>query len=309
MESKSPRRRRLRITLRLSMALVLVLGILMGWQVNKARKQKEAVAAVKASGGSVRYHWEFVNGKLAKGTQPNAPKWMRRLLGDEFFQEIVQVNLHTTVDNSTGKRHELASVDRADDLLALLGNHQEIRMLSLQGRQVTDESLRSIGQLENLEHLQIFYAGRVTDDGIAHLVGLKVLNSIHIDSSQMSDRGLAILASLPRLENLSLQGHHFSDAGLASLKDMTNLKRLHVGQPRIHVDSFEARITDRGIAYLKNLTDLIVLDIKQSAVTDKGLEELKGLSKLKMIYLSQAATTRAGRESLKAAIPNLMVIP
>src|SRR3954454_17549939 len=93
MDTTAPHRRRFRISLRVLMLVVLVAGVWMGWQVNKARRQREAVAAVKKYGGWVHYDWEMVNGKVAKGTQPHAPKWLRRLFGDEYFQEIAYVSL------------------------------------------------------------------------------------------------------------------------------------------------------------------------------------------------------------------------
>jgi hypothetical protein len=40
-------RHRLRISLRATMLVILLLGIWLGWQVNKVREQREAVAAVQ----------------------------------------------------------------------------------------------------------------------------------------------------------------------------------------------------------------------------------------------------------------------
>ena len=69
-----PKRRRLRIRLRLLMLLVLVAGVWMGSLVNKARKEREDVAAVKQYEGSVHFDWEFVNGNLTTVTQPHASR-------------------------------------------------------------------------------------------------------------------------------------------------------------------------------------------------------------------------------------------
>src|SRR4051794_4738222 len=107
MESAIPRkpiRRHLRVSLRVLMLVVLCSGSWIGWQVNKARRQREAVEAVKQYGGWVHYDWELVNGRVAKGTKPHAPVWLRKLLGDEFFQEIAEVNLAT--DHSAGKQYD-----------------------------------------------------------------------------------------------------------------------------------------------------------------------------------------------------------
>ena len=63
-------RRRLRLTLRASMALIVFVAALLGWRVNKARQQHEAVAAVRRHGGWVHYDYEFVNDKLTPGRRP-----------------------------------------------------------------------------------------------------------------------------------------------------------------------------------------------------------------------------------------------
>src|SRR5262245_49108922 len=90
-------RRRLRLSLRGMILLVLVLGLWLGWHARRARLQREAVAAVREYGGFVRYDWEFLNGRPATAAAPRAPGWLRRAIGDAYFQEVVEVNLvHAT---------------------------------------------------------------------------------------------------------------------------------------------------------------------------------------------------------------------
>lgn len=293
------KRRRLHISLRLSMGLVLVLGILMGWQVNDARNQREAVAAVKKYGGWVHYDWELVNGKLAKGTQPHAPKWLRRFLGDEYFQEIAHVSL--VYDDLTGRRYDIKNFAPADVVLARLVGVGKVKVLLLKGTQATDANLKYVGRLTSLEHLLIWDAGHVSDEGVGYLARLKNLESIHISNSRITDRNLSTLSRLPRLEMMSLQGNSFTDAGLASLGATTSLRRLCVGLG-------DNRITDVGLPHLVKLKNLEVLDLQRTSVTDKGLEKLKGLTKLREIWLSQSKTTEAGKRAFKKAMPNLKVI-
>src|SRR5262245_2156580 len=93
MESQAvtAKRRRLRISVRTLMLLIFGLAAWLGWRVNLARTQREAVAAIEAHGGFVAYNWEFVNDKRVPGRSPNAPGWLRKQLGDAFFQDVVQV--------------------------------------------------------------------------------------------------------------------------------------------------------------------------------------------------------------------------
>ena len=79
-------RRRMRVSLRVMMLAILCLAVFLGWQVNKARQQREAVAAVRRHGGWVYYDFQMVDDKPVPGKQPWGPRWLRRALGDEYFQ-------------------------------------------------------------------------------------------------------------------------------------------------------------------------------------------------------------------------------
>ncbi len=81
------------ISLRAMMLLILVVGGLMGWKARRASLQRHAVAAVEAAGGRVTYDFEDTTRPLpfVPATEPDAPRWLRDLLGDEYFREIIRV--------------------------------------------------------------------------------------------------------------------------------------------------------------------------------------------------------------------------
>ena len=142
-------RHQLKISLRAMMLVILVFGLWLGWRVNKAREQREAVAAVQKYGGWVHYDYEFVNGKVASGRNPPAPCWLRKLLGDAFFQEVRQVSL--VYDNSRGKRFDNANVSACDDVLARVSRLPGLKVLLLKETQATDKGLEHIGKMSDLE--------------------------------------------------------------------------------------------------------------------------------------------------------------
>jgi hypothetical protein len=154
------------------MLLVLVLACWLGWITNKARQQRVAVTAITQSHGSVRYDWEFVNGKLTTGRELAAPRWLRRALGDEFFQEVVEVALH---DEDIHKGRFPTPRPMTQAVLAHLRWLPRLKRLHLEGDQATDEGLRNIAGLTNLEILFILDAKGLGDAGVAHLAGLKKL--------------------------------------------------------------------------------------------------------------------------------------
>jgi Leucine Rich repeat len=308
-------RHRLRISLRVLMLLILLLGIWLGWRVNKARAQREAVAAVRKFGGWVHFDYEFKNGPvsvprghaiwkpswgtLSPGKSPSAPVWLRRMLGDEYFQDIAHVSLF--VDIVKGQAHaEPYNIGPADDVLAKLASQKGIRTLQIGGQQATNRGMAYVDSMTGLEELIIFPANQISDEGVAHLTGLRNLRVLFITNSQVTDAGLRHLSRLRSVEHLTLEGMGFSDRGLAYLSEMNRLKSLSLwnGVPGM---------TDIGLASLGGLKDLELLDLRGCKVTDRGLEQLLGLTKLRALSLDGSLITQDGRNRLQASMPGLKI--
>ena len=75
---------------------------------------------------------------------------------------------------------------------------------------------------------------------------------------------------------------------------------------RLHLE--KTKITDAGLAHLKDLGNLEYLNLYGTAVTDAGLEHLKGLKNLKKLYVWQSQVTDAGIAKLKEALPDVTVV-
>ena len=66
--------------------LTLVIGGVLGWKVERARKQREAVAWVHEMGGSVQYDYEIDDDEWwAPDAEPPGPQWLRKQLDRHFF--------------------------------------------------------------------------------------------------------------------------------------------------------------------------------------------------------------------------------
>lgn len=143
-----------------SLFLVMLLACLgMSWigvKMQRARKQREAVEAILRLGGEVVYDYEVVDGSRGMiqggpleqihGAQPSSPKWLRSLLGDYFFTDVVRVTLHRP--------------------------------------RLTDADLQHVkGHLEALTHLQELWLldTRMTDAGLEHLKGLTQLHWLTVE--------------------------------------------------------------------------------------------------------------------------------
>lgn len=305
------RRRKLTLSLRALLLVVLAFGLWLGWRVDKARNQRLAVAAIREYGGEINYDWEYVGDVLTPGRQPLGPKWLRRMIGDEYFQEVAEVNLLPGT-MAFGKGMSPRPERAADEVIPRLRAFPALKRLSLNGNQATDRAMETIGSLGDLEDLWMGEA-YVTDAGFARLKRLKRLKYLHIDNlgpsgdgpthlgPGLSDESLRVLKALPRLESLSLQGHRFTDGGFAHLGEMTGLKSLVA-------DSGITPITDAALVHLKRLKKLEVLGLQATGITDAGLEELTGLTSLKELWVSGSRVTPEGIERLEARMPKLKTV-
>jgi len=274
------------------MLLVLVLGLWLGREANRARGQRNLLSAVRKHGGWVHFDYEFSNGKLAPGGQPWAPVWLRRALGDEYFQEVRHVSF--VYDDATGKRYDNHNSESCDDVLALLPSQSGLKHLHLRGPQATDQGLASLKGLSGLEDLYIWESTLISDAGIENLKDLVNLKNLHLDKSKVTDEGFRHLARLTKLEHLVLEDHSFSDKGLAAVMGMKHLTWLYVGGSP-HNESF---ITDDGLAVVAGLAYLENVNLAYSKVTDRGLKHLAGLKKLKILRLEGCNITDEGLAKL-----------
>ncbi len=189
-QQASGRRFRLALSVRVLMATILAVSVALAWWSHKARKQRRAVAALDRAGVSVTYDYDYADGKYDHAAEPWGPRWLRRLIGDEYFQEVAEVAL-------------------------------------LKGDEVTDEHLAI---LEDLPHLRRLYArgSAITDAGLRHLEGLGELESLHIGATRVGDAGMASIGKLRGLQELILEETRVSDAGLVPLRGLSNLRKLYV---------------------------------------------------------------------------------
>lgn len=271
------RRRWLQFSLSSIFLLVTVLGVWLGFVVNQARKQREAVAAIEAAGGAVYYDWQDrPHDPFGDEDQmPPGPSWLRRLVGDEYFQSISSVNLQ--------------DAKISDDLLRHIAGQKSIRQLWLGNTEIGDRELAFVAELHHLQWIDFLPAWdagmadpggetslRISAVGLQHLRRLPTLKTLRLPQSPVGDAGLAILGEITTLEELLFKDPQVTDAGLEHLKSLKNLKELSFTAPQA---------TDEGIEQLKGLTNLEQLGIDQASITDRGFKSLRGMTKLRELYV------------------------
>jgi hypothetical protein len=90
-----PRRRYLTFSLRTLFILLTASAAWIGIATHRAREQRAAVQAIESLGAMVIYDWQ--NDPLDplgsdESPEPAGPAWLRRMMGNDFFQEVSDVD-------------------------------------------------------------------------------------------------------------------------------------------------------------------------------------------------------------------------
>ena len=104
------------------------------------------------------------------------------------------------------------------------------------------------------------------------------------DKPQRSDAEKKAIEKIQKLGGLALE--------LAQ-----NDKRLEVSYQQA-----EGKFTDDYLLPLKDLKDLVILNLRGQPVTDRGLEHLKGITTLTRLHLEKTKITDKGTENLKGLV-------
>ena len=306
-----PWRRVFRMSLRGLMVVILIVGVLLGWRVNRANTQRRAVAVIQKAAGSVEYDYQYPKGSSTANAKPWAPDWLRRAVGDEYFQEVTSVrfNARHNIDGQT--------MVVTDETMAAIGRLDRLITLDLPRTTVTDDSLAHISGLTGLNRLLLDYCPEVTDRGLAHLRRLNRLRVVRLSSTRITDAGIDALSGNSDIIALNLDKTKLTDVGLARINTLwgKSLKSLSVtrcpgvtdtgmahiremGQLQV-LFMYDTSVTDTGLAQLSGLTDLIILATGGSRVTDAGLAHLHDLGRLQILSISESPVTDAGLDYLR----------
>ena len=98
-------RRWFQYSLRTFLVVLTAFAVWRGVVIHRAREQREAVKAIEAAGGIVRYDWQYDSFRARRDgvsfdsplsnsmREPSGPLWIRRIVGDEFFQQVWAVQI------------------------------------------------------------------------------------------------------------------------------------------------------------------------------------------------------------------------
>jgi len=133
-----------------------------------------------------------------------------------------------------------------------------------------DTHLSMITCMDNLRRLNISNNASITDMGLSYLAALTKLEVLDIGCChELTPESMSIIIPLP-IQELNISGCGYTDGHLYVIGKMRTLKKLDMRS--------NPEVTDSGICYLKNLTQLLYLDISFcSNVTLTGLAAIEHL--------------------------------
>jgi hypothetical protein len=199
-------RQRFQFSFRSLLFFLAVLSIPLAWfawEMDKARRQREVVERIVTVRGPVLY--DYQERKLRRGVipPPSPPGWLPRLLGHDFFCDLVVVDWSRS--------------PIGDDDLSPMRRMTKLERLWLNDTQITN---RGLAHLEEMAELRMLSLGKtqITDGGLAHLGKMTKLELLNLVDTQISDDGLADLEGMTELEQLWLVGTQVTDEGVEKLQ-------------------------------------------------------------------------------------------
>lgn len=225
----------------------------------------------------------------------------------------------------------MTEVPATGSWLKHLDRFPRLKHLSLFQCPINDAGLEEVGKCSHgLQTLNLI-GTKITDAGLAHLKGLKMLRVLQLNDTKVSDTSLTHIGTIPSLATLDLTNTPVSDAGLAYLKGINlrnliltgtnvtdrglefvkgvpHLKLLRAERTKVsdaglafletvklhQLDVGNTRITDTGMKHLRQQTELRHVGLERTEISDEGLAELKGLSTIQSINLKFTKITDKG---------------
>ena len=288
-----PTRRWLQLSLRSSAILATAFCVWLGIQVNHARMQSLAVAALLRDGAYVSFASEWDEDAWGENPELHRAAWLRKLLGSEHFATAYSVSLPQTL-----------TAPATDSMLRQLKYLPALRHIQLTLAAVSDQGLSHLRTLKRVEVVNLptsfpEVARDISDDGIQHLGELTEMQSLALDNTSVTDNGLAHLSQLSKLHTVSLRNTVITSHGLSHIAALGDLVYLRL-------DS--TNVGDEGLERIRDLTKLEHLTLNSTPVSDRGLATLSSMASLRIVSVIGTQVTQAGVEKLRAALPRCVVL-
>ncbi len=284
MPEYKPKRRWLQLSLRTCLLILLIASVGLALVANHAHKRKSAIALIRTNGGTIRF-----------GPETN-PSWYEKILreffGPETYQPVQHVNMLTDGFIKREKK------ELPDDFLARLAALPEILSLGLENTIIAEPDWRNISKFPKLQYVLLGHSN-ITDDGVKYLSQLPELDTLSMGNTrEITDAAIPHISKMPKLTNLKLGSTNITDQGLRKLAPVSKLDILEL--PNL-------KVTSVGVESLKNIPSLKIVTLDWTNVDDQALDFLAVLPNLQVLQLSRTQVTAAGMQRFREQHPNCAV--
>jgi hypothetical protein len=339
----TPKRHWYQFSLRTFVIIITLLGIWLGYISFRAREQREVVARIKELGGKVEY--DYQTEKNPQKSPPGWP-WLRRLVGDEYFQDVAVVNLDGTKVSDADlrlicklrrtERLYLGMTDVSDEGLVWIRGMSQLNQLGLIRTKVTTKGICALPQhwkvlaledtsvgdeaLSNLSGCSSLSLNntRVTSQGIKELAESKTLGILTITGTAVDDAAVPYLANIKTLRLLDARDTKISGEGLFTLRNAMDKGGVGGVMGDLHdLRGFKSAAPGPEDVDWKNLLGsfrsankeqkLKLLVLTVPFSTDAHLATLEGLDHLESLDIRGSSTSDAGVQKLQKALPKLKI--
>jgi len=144
-----------------------------------------------------------------------------------------------------------------------------LESLNVISTKFNDAWIPHIAKLTNLKALRFTNNGKITDEGMAQLAGLKKLETLSVVGTQITGKAYAQFEGFTKLTRVSHRGSQIDDEGLRQLCDhLPSLESISLAH---------AKFTDAGAPYLAKLSKLKGLELGTSKATPQALKYIAKL--------------------------------
>jgi hypothetical protein len=224
-------RRRFQFGVRSLLLCVVAVSVPLGWfawEMERARRQREAVEVIVGKGGSIFYDYEIgEEGHFIPHQETLIRRWSNSLFGPDFCADVVEVVCFRC--------------DHGNDVASYVKRLPEVEFVTMAETQFDDTGLAHLRGATKLRKLQLSDV-LVTDDGLTYVKQLSNLESLALNRTQITDAGLRDIEDLTRLTELNLIQTKVTNVGLVHLKRLTSLRELFLGG---------TQVTDEGVKKLQ----------------------------------------------------------
>lgn len=281
-------------TLIIAIAIVGIACALVELRVERGRREHAAADAVQRGGTAMFYYdYQFDDeGRSLPNGEPSAPKYLRSILGDEFFNHVVYALIDQLGDGSGLKNLKhlpyLGVLDIGSDDSAY-------------GDKLNDSSIAFLSDLRALPLKRVGIGQcALTDRGLVHLDGLPNVEYLALLNTRCTGSGLRFLPSPERLRVLSFESSELNDEGMRQIGRLTGLQELLLRS---------SNLTDTRLRFLAPLKNLKELDISGCPVSDGGIKTLSALTGLYRLEVSRTRISQRGIETLQELMPGTTIVP